>query len=276
MENIKKFAVIGHPINHSKSPLIHRLFAQQYNIKLSYEKFDIEPRQFEIAIDDLRKQNYCGLNITLPFKNNAFLYCEKHSLKAKKTHSVNTLIFEKDITFGESTDGIGLIKDFENCGVKLESSNILLLGAGGAAQGVLFDLINKKPASISVNNRTIKKAEDLLNNWQDEAKTNKVNLSIMDKKIDEYNFDVIINATSAGLLGDTLPISKEIFNSDTFYYDMTYGKNTAFLQEAKNCGAKYSDGLGMLVCQAAESFRLWHDGKEPDSKSVIRELKNFL
>ncbi len=273
MNQIKKFAVVGHPIAHSKSPMIHRLFAEQFDLQLSYEKFDFLPHQLQFKLDALREQEYAGVNITLPFKKNAFLYCNDLSAKARQTESVNTIIFKKNQIYGDTTDGIGLVNDLLLNKVKLASSNILLLGAGGAAQGVLMDLIINRPANLAVHNRTHEKAEMLVNKFKVEADNHDVGLAVFNPKADNFNFDVVINATSAGILGNELPIAINAFQSNTFYYDMTYGVETAFLREAKKCNANFSDGLGMLVCQAAESFRLWHDGLSPNRQKVIDQLK---
>jgi shikimate dehydrogenase len=273
MNQIKKFAVVGHPIAHSKSPMIHRLFAEQFDLQLSYEKFDFLPDQLQFKLDELREQEYAGVNITLPFKKNAFLYCNHLSAKARQTESVNTIIFKKNQIYGDTTDGIGLVNDLLLNKVKLAASNILLLGAGGAAQGVLMDLIMNRPANLAVHNRTLEKAEMLVNKYKVEADNHDVGLAVFNPKADNFNFDVVINATSAGILGNELPIAMNAFQSNTFYYDMTYGVETAFLREAKKCNANFSDGLGMLVCQAAESFRLWHDGLSPNRQKVIDQLK---
>ena len=273
MNQIKKFAVVGHPVAHSKSPMIHRLFAKQFDLLLSYEKFDFSPDQLQYKLDELKEQEYTGLNITLPFKKNAFLYCNDLSAKARQTESVNTIIFKKNQIYGDTTDGIGLVNDLLLNKVKLASSNILLLGAGGAAQGVLMDLIINRPATLAVHNRTHEKAEMLVNKYKAEANNHDVGLAVFNPKADNFNFDVVINATSAGILGNELPIAMNAFQSNTFYYDMTYGVETAFLREAKKCNANFSDGLGMLVCQAAESFRLWHDGLSPNTQAVINQLK---
>jgi shikimate dehydrogenase len=273
MNQIKKFAVVGHPIAHSKSPMIHRLFAEQFDLQLSYEKFDFSPDELQYKLDALREQEYAGVNITLPFKKNAFLYCNHLSARARQTESVNTIIFKKNQIYGDTTDGIGLVNDLQLNKVKLAASNILLLGAGGAAQGVLMDLIMNRPATLAVHNRTLEKAEMLVNKYKAEANNHDVDLAVFNSKADNFNFDVVINATSAGILGNELPIAINAFQSNTFYYDMTYGVETAFLREAKKCNANFSDGLGMLVCQAAESFRLWHDGLSPNRQKVIDQLK---
>ena len=180
---------------------------------------------------------------------------------------------KKNQIYGDTTDGIGLVNDLLLNKVKLASSNILLLGAGGAAQGVLMDLIINRPATLALYNRTLEKAEMLVNKYKAEAENNNVGLAVFNQKTDNFNFDVVINATSAGILGNELPIAMNAFQSNTFYYDMTYGVETAFLREAKKCNANFSDGLGMLVCQAAESFRLWHDGLSPNTQAVINQLK---
>ena len=273
MNQIKKFAVVGHPITHSKSPMIHRLFAEQFDLQLSYEKFDFLPDQLQVKLDELQEQEFAGVNITLPFKKNAFLYCNQLSEKALQAESVNTIIFKKNQIYGDTTDGIGLVNDLFLHKVKLTSSNILLLGAGGAAQAALIDLIINRPATLAVYNRTLEKAEILVNKYKDKASKHDVGLSVYNPNKVKFNFDVVINATSAGILGNELPIAMNAFQSHAFYYDMTYGKETAFLREAKKCNANFSDGLGMLVCQAAESFRLWHDGLSPNTQTVIDQLK---
>ncbi|MBL6727359.1 MAG: shikimate dehydrogenase [Methylophilaceae bacterium] len=273
MKNTKKFAVVGHPIAHSKSPTIHNLFAAQFGIALEYRKFDFPSGCFKKEVDNLKKMGYFGLNITLPFKHEAYLYCEKLSEKVKQTSSVNTITFKNDCAFGDTTDGIGLVKDLLLQGVKLSSSNILLLGAGGAAQGVLIDLLENQPMHLSIFNRTQEKAKNLVDAYQSEAQKKNITLSVFDPNSNNFKFDLVINATSAGILGDELFAPKNIFQSSAFFYDMTYGKDTAFLKAAKNCRAQFSDGLGMLVCQAAESFRLWHEGLEPNTLEVINKLQ---
>ena len=273
MKNTKKFAVVGHPIAHSKSPTIHNLFAAQFGIALEYRKFDFPSGCFKKEVDNLKKMGYFGLNITLPFKHEAYLYCEKLSEKVKQTSSVNTITFKNACAFGDTTDGIGLVKDLLLQGVKLSSSNILLLGAGGAAQGVLIDLLENQPMHLSIFNRTQEKAKNLVGAYQSEAQKKNITLSVFDPNSNNFKFDLVINATSAGILGDELFAPKNIFQSSAFFYDMTYGKDTAFLKAAKNCRAQFSDGLGMLVCQAAESFRLWHEGLEPNTLEVINKLQ---
>lgn len=273
MENTKKFAVVGHPIAHSKSPEIHQLFASQFDFALEYEKFDFSIDDFKKGVDNLKKQGFSGLNITLPFKYEAYQYCDNLSERARKACSVNTIIFRNDQVFGDTTDGIGLVNDLQLQNVILSKSNILLIGAGGAAQGVLIDLLNMHPKQLAILNRTQAKAKHLVDEYQSEAQQKNAGLILFNPSSHDCKFDLVINATSAGILGDDLPVPKSIFQSSTFFYDMTYGKETAFLKAAKNCEAQFSDGLGMLVCQAAESFRLWHDGLEPNALEVINKLK---
>ena len=265
----KKYAVIGHPIKHSKSPLIHKCFAGEFRIQLIYDRIDIAPGMFSKEIIRIKKQGYLGLNVTLPFKREAFSMCDKLSVKSQLTESVNTITFENEKSFGDSTDGIGLVRDLQQKKVQLSGSMILLLGAGGAANGVMFDLITQNPKTIHILNRTLEKAKLMESKWRVFAKKHKVHLEVIDlSALDKKNYKLVINATSSGLVEGTLPIPKEYFYFETIYYDMTYGFETPFMKASKEMNAKTYDGLGMLIEQAAESFYIWHQLK-PSTTNIL-------
>lgn len=269
---LKKYAVVGHPIQHSKSPVIHHHFASEFSIDLIYERIDISPDNFSNEILALKKKGYLGLNITLPFKVDAFNICDKKSNKSQLTGSVNTISFINDNIIGDSTDGVGLVRDLQAKKIKLSNSRILLIGAGGAANGVMYDLIANNPNTIHILNRTLKKAQLMEERWQDLAHQHDVNLDIVERKVSNIEtYDLVINATSSALIDGSLPIPEEYFNTNTIYYDMTYGVETPFLKAAKETGAKFYDGLGMLVEQAAESFFIWHQLK-PNTEIILRQL----
>lgn len=267
----KKFAVIGHPIDHSKSPTIHEAFASQFGFDISYEKLDVHPDSFGEKIHQLKEDEFVGLNITLPFKNRAFEISDHVSELSRLTQSVNTISFKDNKIHGDSTDGQGLIEDLKLNEINLKGMNILLLGAGGAAQGVIFDLIKSQPNSILLHNRTVDRAKKMIGDWSVHANKENIHLAFLD--IEEIKqFDLVINATSAGIMGNDLPMPIHLFSSTTIYYDMTYGSETAFLKEALRVGARTLDGIGMLICQAAASFKIWHQC-EPDVKKVIKLFK---
>jgi shikimate dehydrogenase len=268
---LKKFAVIGHPIAHSKSPTIHQAFASQLGFDISYEKLDVNPSSFDEKIHELKEDHFVGLNITLPFKNRAFQISDGVSEISRFTQSVNTISFIHNKIHGDSTDGQGLIEDLKLNKINLKGINILLLGAGGAAQGVIFDLIKSQPNSIIFHNRTVDRAKKMIDDWSVHAKKENTHLALL--KAEEINkFDLVINATSAGITGNDLPMPINLFSNKTTYYDMTYGSETAFLKEASKVGARTLDGIGMLICQAAASFKIWHQ-YEPDVKKVIKLFK---
>ena len=264
----KKFAVLGHPISHSLSPKIHQYFASQFGIHLDYQRIDVESKNFKKTLSDLRQEGYKGFNITLPLKNLAYEICDELSSKAQQTKSVNTISIREDKLFGDTTDGLGLVTDLMTKNVSLENKKILVVGAGGASNGVMFDLILQHPHTIFLTNRTITKSHDMANNWTLIAKQNDVILNILTSK-EDINFDVIINATSSSL-GNGNAIFPENLKGH-FWYDMMYGKQTSFLLMAEQNKAKFSDGLGMLVEQAAAAFNIWHHQK-PDTRSIYKIL----
>ena len=264
----KKFAVLGHPISHSLSPKIHQYFASQFGIHLDYHKIDVKSMNFKKTLISLRQEGYEGFNITLPLKNIAYEICDELSLRAEQTKSVNTISIKEDKLFGDTTDGLGLVTDLISKNVSLENKKILVIGAGGASNGVMFDLISQHPQGIFLTNRTISKSHDMVDYWTSLAKENGVFLNILRFK-EDITFDLIINATSSSL-GESRAVFPENLKGH-FWYDMMYGKQTPFLLMAEQSKAKFSDGLGMLVEQAAAAFNIWHRQK-PDTQSIYQIL----
>jgi shikimate dehydrogenase len=275
----KRFAVIGNPVEHSKSPQIHQAFAHQFGISLEYNKrlADISEGGFEKAVQALIKEGYSGANVTVPFKFKAFELCVRDlndsaiSDYAKSAGAVNTLTFSGGKISGDNTDGVGLVTDIQrNLNVSLAQKNVLLMGAGGAAYGVVLPLLTAG-AKLTVANRTHEKAVKLAQAFS--ANTFAQVTAIEYTKL--AAFDIVINATSTGLTDD-LPegINDNNFAQGALAYDMMYGRQTKFktLAESSNKNIKFADGLGMLVEQAAEAFYIWH-GVRPDTTPVIQQLR---
>ncbi len=268
-----RYVVIGNPIEHSKSPAIHTQFALQTQQALAYERLLVALDGFEAAIKNLVASGVRGANVTLPFKLDAYNIATDLTPRARAAGAVNTLKFEGDKILGDNTDGVGLVRDIVvNAGVSLQGSRILLLGAGGAARGVILPLLSELPAELVIANRTVQKAQDLLTQFHGHL----VAFSASSFADLSGEFDVVINATSASL-SDSLPnISSSLFNEQSFIYDMMYGaKPTPFMQWAAEKNASVRDGLGMLVEQAAESFELWR-GVRPDTAPVYALLRSQL
>lgn len=262
-----KYAVIGNPIAHSKSPIIHEAFAKQTQQDISYERILAPLDGFDATVKKLMAQGYKGANVTVPFKFEAYKLCHSLSKRAESSGAgaVNTLMNMNGKIHGDNTDGAGLRRDIEqNFGVTLVNKNILILGAGGAAHGVINSLTGAK--SITVANRNLDKALELVMTISDcEAK------AIPFESLDQA-YDIVINATSAGLTDAALPIPDIIFSKNCLAYDMMYGRETPFMTQAKAAGAQVADGLGMLVEQAAEAFYLWRKVR-PDTKPVIDMMR---
>ncbi len=265
---VDKYAVIGNPIAHSKSPLIHQAFAKQTNQDISYASILAPLDGFQATISDLMGQGYRGANVTVPFKFDAYNLCESLSTRALSSGSgaVNTLTFLHDGKIhGDNTDGVGLRNDIEqNLSFSIKNKHVLILGAGGAAHGVLNALSGA--SSITIANRTHEKALELVMGIKDCQASASTFESL------EMAYDLIINATSAGLTNTALPIPNIIFSKHCLAYDMMYGRVTPFMKQALEAGAQVVDGLGMLVEQAAEAFYTWR-GVRPDTKPVIAMLK---
>ena len=271
-----KYAVFGNPIDHSKSPDIHRQFAKQTGQSLSYEKQLVDPQGFEAAADAFFAGGGKGLNITVPFKQDAYAYVARTTSRARRAGAVNTLCLEADGTIlGDTTDGVGLVSDIKhNLRWQIRHKKVLILGAGGAVRGVLEPLLEEQPQHIIIANRTVDKALQLAKGFAEFGYL----LGCGFDMLDEQQFDVIISGTSASLQGELPPLPDCLINADgsTACYDMLYGAEpTPFMQWAAERGAKVSDGLGMLVGQAAESFALWR-GVRPETAPVISRLRAKL
>lgn len=272
MHELDQYAVMGNPIAHSKSPLIHTLFAKQTGQHLEYRAILVEPGGFATAADAFREAGGRGLNVTVPFKRDAWIYVDELSARAERAGAVNTILFRNDSRFGDNTDGLGLVYDLTiNHKAELKGKRILLLGAGGAARGVLQPLLAEAPAILVIANRTAAKAAELALLFGDLGRVFGCGYA----ELPEHAFDLIINATAASLNDTVPPLPGSILTQDSWCYDMMYGdKPTAFVRWAYEHGAGVAlDGLGMLVEQAAESFRLWR-GVRPDTAPVITVFRN--
>lgn len=272
----KNFVVIGNPIKHSLSPHIHAIFAKEAGLDMTYEPILSSLDQFKLTIHELIKKNISGANVTLPFKKEAYIIANIHSQEAVIAEACNTLEFKDNVIIGHNTDGIGLVRDLEhNLQINLSHKKILLIGAGGAAEGVLYSLLEKTPSELMLTNRTIEKSNMMYKKMNTHANFFGVLLNVAEvKKLSPHYFDVIINATSASLNDTDLGMNDDVFHDKCLAYDMVYGKETPFIRQAKSQHAKTSDGLGMLVEQAAEAFFIWHQFK-PQTQSVIQNLRTF-
>jgi len=278
MKKIKKFAVLGHPISHSLSPQIHLLFAKEFAIDLEYQKFDISQDNFFESVRRLEDEGYQGLNITLPLKNAAFDICDQLSERASLCKSVNTITFTDNNIIGDSTDGRGLLNDLSNKKINIKGKNILLVGAGGAANGAIYDLIQSKPKKIFLTNRTSTKVIDMKKYWKSFSEKNQVTLETIDLDFsNKLYFDLIINATSSSLTNLHSPLPEHALNclkDEGVCYDMMYGSQTPFMKEASKKTNSVYDGLGMLIEQAAVSFDIWHQ-LAPATENIEAALKNL-
>jgi shikimate dehydrogenase len=271
-----RYAVIGNPVAHSKSPFIHAEFARQTGQDLVYERILAPLEGFKSAVQDFRADGGKGLNVTVPFKLEAFQITDQRGARAEEAEAVNTLKFEGATIYGDNTDGIGLTRDIQvNLGFDLAGKDILLMGAGGAAQGALGRLLDAAPARVVVANRTVDKAERLAQRFRASRGLTRDVLSASGYAgLSRHQFHVIVNSTSASL-DDTVPdLPGGLFASGSLAYDMMYGKGLSpFLEMALEQGAgRYADGLGMLVEQAAESFFIWR-GVRPQTGQVIEALR---
>ena len=269
-----RYVVFGNPIGHSKSPLIHRLFAAQTGEQLDYSTMLAPLEDFTACAREFFQQGR-GANVTVPFKEEAYRLATTLTERAQRAGAVNTLSKLDDGTLlGDNTDGAGLVRDLTvNAGLALQGKRILLLGAGGAVRGALEPLLAQQPSSLIIANRTVEKAERLAELFDDLGPVSASGFDWLREPV-----DVIINATSASLSGDVPPIAGSLIEpGKTFCYDMMYAKQpTAFCRWASEQGAAVAmDGLGMLVEQAAEAFLLWR-GVRPDSAPVLAELRRQL
>ena len=266
-----RYGVMGYPVSHSRSPVIHRLFALQTGQNLQYELLQVAPDKLETAIRQFQRTGGKGLNITLPHKSEVTRIVDHMSERAGIAGAVNTLKFTGDEIYGDNTDGVGLIRDLAaNVGVPLKDANVLILGAGGATRGVVGPVLDGKPAALVIANRSRSKAIALAEHF---SSSGPVSACSFDEVAAWKPFDLIINATSAGLKGETPPYPQSAVGESTVCYDMSYGHAvTPFAAWATDHGAAKSVmGWGMLVEQAAESFELWR-GIRPDTTAVLKQL----
>jgi len=277
-----KYAVIGNPVEHSKSPLIHQTFAKQTGQDISYERILAPLDGFEAKIFELIKQGYKGVNVTVPFKFEALKFVSQHGVVnplADQARAVNTITFnENSSVVGDNTDGIGLINDIaHNLKFDISNKKVLLLGSGGAAFGVLQPLFGANPSLFVISNRTFSKAEEATKIIAGLIGASPSTAVCMAKQFDalgDMEFDLVINSTSTGITDTALPIPNTIFAKDSLAYDMMYGRDTPFMQQARETGAQVADGLGMLVEQAAEAFYVWR-GVRPETQSVMQQIREL-
>ncbi len=275
MSKLDQYAVMGNPIGHSKSPLIHTLFAEQTGQKLEYSAILVELKLFNEAVREFQEKKGKGLNVTVPFKRDAWRLVDERSECAELAGAVNTIVVREDGTlYGDNTDGVGMVRDIkENLGIAIAGKRVLLLGAGGAVRGVLGPLLQENPSEVVIANRSPERAQELADDFEDFGK---VEGSSFDD-LDGSRYDIVINGTSSSLKGEVPPLPEGILSKDAFCYDMMYGgEPTAFLRWAEDEGCeKLSDGLGMLVEQAAESFNIWR-GVRPQTAPVIKAVRKQL
>ncbi len=269
-----RYAVFGNPIAQSMSPLIHRLFAEQLDQDLTYEARLVEIDKFDQAASAFFVSGGKGLNVTLPFKTQAFQFAHQCTDRAHQAGAVNTLTLDnKGLIQGDNTDGFGLLLDIQDhLGWPIKGKRILVLGAGGAVRGVVKPLLDAEPSRLQIANRTADKAVSLAQAF---AQFGPVSGCGLDDLSDD-TFDLVINATSASLAGDLLALPGGVIRPTTYCYDMVYAAEpTVFLQRYGADAAATADGLGMLVAQAAESFRIWR-GKFPDFVKVIETVRQHM
>ncbi|MBT8103738.1 MAG: shikimate dehydrogenase [Gammaproteobacteria bacterium] len=266
-----RYGVMGYPISHSRSPVIHRLFAMQTNQELQYELLQVSPEKLESAVRQFQRTGGKGLNITVPHKGEVTRLVDQLSERASTAGAVNTLIFKEGEIHGDNTDGFGLLRDLVvNLELSLEDTNILILGAGGATRGIVGPLLEMQPASVRIANRTLGKAQALADHFSRSGPVTACRFNVI--PVTE-SYDLIINATSAGIHGDTPPYPTAAVSDETVCYDLSYGLSpTPFSLWAREHGAaKAVMGWGMLVEQAAESFRLWRNVR-PDTAEVLQHM----
>jgi shikimate dehydrogenase len=273
-----RYAVVGNPIGHSKSPFIHARFAEQTGERIEYTHLLAPIDAFVPQVRAFIDAGGRGLNVTVPFKLEAHALATKLSPRAAAAGAVNTLRFEAGEIYGDNTDGFGLVRDIEvNLATPLKGARILLLGAGGAARGVVLPMLERAPHTLTIINRTAVKANELVDQFGEAAGEAGCRLTGGGStSIEPGAYDVIINATAGSLDAEVPECDDGAFASGTLAYDMMYGAQpTVFMQHAQTLGARAADGLGMLVEQAAESFYIWR-GVRPEGAPVLAELRQML
>jgi shikimate dehydrogenase len=269
-----QYAVIGNPVEHSLSPAIHAEFARATGQDISYVKLLAPLDAFEATVRKFFREGGKGLNVTVPFKRKAWDLVNSRVDYALDAEAVNTIKPVGDRLVGYNTDGVGLVTDLErNLKFAIQGKRVLVMGAGGATHGVMHPILDKSPASLVVANRTLDKANRLVKQYLKLEQFARCKLAAEPyQQLAGARFDLLINATSAGLTDEMPPLPGNLFAPGALAYDMVYGKATPFLKFAQAGGARVSDGLGMLVEQAAESFFIWR-GVRPATAPVIRALR---
>ncbi len=274
-ESIDRYAVFGNPIKHSRSPQIHAAFAEQTGQHLSYRAQLVELGGFAAAAREFFAGGGKGCNITVPFKLDAYAFADEQSGRARRAGAVNTLALQSDGSiYGDNTDGVGLVRDIEqNLVWEVHGKRVLVVGAGGAVRGILEPLLKRHPTALVIVNRTLEKAEQLAREFADLGAVGASSFEALANR----QFDLVINATSTGLRGESLPLPSNLLAQGCCCYDMSYGAEpTPFMRWAA-CEAAWAvaDGLGMLVEQAAEAFCIWR-GVRPQTRPVIEMLRASL
>lgn len=269
--NIDTYAVIGNPIQHSKSPLIHSLFADQTQQSMEYKAILCPLTKFKKTVAEFIQSGGKGLSVTVPFKQQAYEFADELSAAAKLAKAVNTLSFDSSgKLLGDNTDGVGFLRDLtKNLNVAVQDQKILILGAGGASRGILGPLLAQQPSKLTIVNRTVSKAEDLVAEFAEHGDLTACGYA----DLNATEFNIIINATSASLANTCPPLPDSIVGENTLAYDLAYAtQKTAFQEWAISRGVKVAvDGVGMLVEQAAEAFKLWR-GIYPETKQIIQQI----
>ena len=271
-DDVDHYAVVGNPVAHSLSPRIHASFAEQTAQKISYEAIELPLDSFVSGIRELQERKFRGVNVTVPFKHEAWELCDQLSMRAQNAGAANTLSFQADGSIaGDNTDGVGLTRDLmDNLGVNLADKEILILGAGGAVRGILDPVLAQSPRCVSICNRTPEKAITLSRDFKKFGAIQAITFETLGSNC----YDLIINGTAAGLSNEVPPVPDDALDENTVCYDMMYSinGNTTFVDWALARQVKQAyDGRGMLVEQAAEAFRVWR-GVHPGTAAVIESL----
>ena len=268
---LDRYGVVGHPVSHSLSPFIHAMFARETGQAMSYRPFDVTAEDFETRVRGFFAEGGAGLNVTLPHKIAAVELADELTERAAHAAAVNTLAVQDGRLLGDNTDGAGLVRDLcDNLGVVITNRRVLIIGAGGATRGILAPILGLEPVVVVIANRTSERAQALAAAFADLGATQGTGFEYLEPR----PFDIIINATSASLSGDIPPIPEAAITADSVCYDLAYGRSaSAFVQWATRVGCgRAVQGVGMLVEQAAESFRLWR-GVRPATAQVLAALK---
>ena len=263
---MKKYAVIGNPIDHSLSPILHNYWLKENNINAIYDKVKLEENQIKNFINKIKKKELAGCNVTVPFKKSVIPFLDKLSFEANQTQSVNTIILKDDLLIGHNTDIMGFQKAIQSLKYSIKDKRIFILGAGGVTPSIIFALNKMGVSEITISNRTKEKAEKLKEQFQ--------NISVTEwGKLPE--FDMIINATSLGLNNETINLDFSNIKDDKLFYDVIYNPSeTYFLKEGKKLGNKIDNGKLMFIYQAFEAFKLWHMIEPQVNNETLKLLKN--